>query len=611
MQRLLPRFLSIPRQYALTMMSKSVAASEGRKCLELNASDIICKYRHRGQILIYIMFYIILLILAASMAQSQPASVVDESMRAESIPLLDQTPDISPAGYEVTTMKIDTGVISDRTPLPFEDIPGPAVLKIWEKYWKYVPLLGTQLFSSLLINRFTQGRLSWNRNVTPLKYLFNEYGCIVRINGPLSGDIVMIHRPEHIAEVFKQEGDAPVRSGIDILQHYRLNYRKYRLAGPFSLQGLEWLEMREKVEKDFEQIASYSFCKIEAICDELIGRIYKIRNRQNEVPGNFHEDLLRWAMECFCNLTFNKHLGFLESAGYNSTSEASRIINALAMAHKYMSRCETGFQVWRFFLTPFAKKLFDACDVLDGVIAKYVRQAQSKLRTRAGDKSAEVENSSPILEKFLLNEGIHPDDICTLLMDMIILGVQAAANSEAFLLYYLARNPRTQRRLYDEISTVLPNTDSPFTENALKNMPYLKACLQETLRLRPTLPYISRLLPKTISLHGYTIPKGTFVIMANQITSQREENFEDPTKFRPERWLVSGAKEDVEFSYLPFGYGARSCLGKRMAETEMMLLTAKLIRQFRIEYDYADIGSKFMMVNVPDKSLRFRFVERN
>nr|XP_034192784.1 probable cytochrome P450 12a5, mitochondrial isoform X1 [Osmia lignaria] len=586
MQRLLPKFTSISRRCSVMKLSKPLATNDSQKCLDLNASDI----------------------LSAPITQSQ-TSVMNESLtRTNSIPLLDQSAaEVSTATFEITTSKNESQIIGDRSAQPFEEIPGPAVLKIWEKYWKFVPLFGTQLFSSLLINRFTQGRLSWNRNVTPLKYLFNEYGCIVRINGPLSGDIVMIHRPEHIAEVFKQEGDTPLRSGIDILQHYRLNYRKYRLAGAFSLQGSEWLELREKVEQEFEQIASNFFDRIDAICDELINRIYKIRNRQNEVPATFHEDLLRWGMECFCNLTFNKHLGFLESAGYNSTSETSRIVNAMMVAHKYMSRCETGFQVWRFFLTPFARKLFDACDVLDGVIGKYVRHAQNKLRSRSPQ---DVEGGSPVLEKFLLNEGIRPDDLCTLLMDMMILGVQATVNSEAFLLYYLARNPRTQRKIYDEIVSVLPSSDSPFTEKTVRNMPYLKACLQESLRLRPAVPYITRLLPKTISLHGYTIPKGTFVIMANQITSQREENFEDPEKFRPERWLNS-KKEDTDFSYLPFGYGARSCLGKNMAEAKMMLLTAKLIRQFRIEYDYADIKSSFMMVNVPNKPLRFRFVDRN
>ncbi|KZC06049.1 putative cytochrome P450 12a5, mitochondrial [Dufourea novaeangliae] len=520
------------------------------------------------------------------MNQSQATVITDTLNSVESIPLLDPV-EVS-SSFEISQPMLDAQITVDKSPLPFEEVPGPAILKLWEKYWKYVPFLG---------------RLSWNRNVTPLKYLFNEHGCIVRINGPLSGDIVMIHRPEHIAEVLKQEGNTPIRSGIDILQHYHLHHRKYRLAGPFSLSA------------GF-RVAGSQGCRIDMVCDELISRVYKIRNKQDEVPSNFHEDIIRWAMECFSAVTFNKHTGFLETSGYNATSEPSRIISALMTAHKYMNRCETGFQVWRFFLTPFAKNLFEACDILDGVIGKHVRQAQSKLRSRSlsgyktGSKVKDTEVDLPVLEKFLVTDGIQPDDICTLLMDMMILGVQATANCEAFLLYHLAKNPRTQRKLYDEIVNVLPDKDSPLTKETLKDMRYLKACFQESLRLRPAFPYFTRLLPKTISIHGYTIPKGTFVIMANQISSQREENYEDPQKFRPERWLTSSSEGNAEFSCLPFGYGTRSCLGKNMAETTMMLLTAKLVRQFRIEYDYADIKSSFMMVNVPNKPLRFRFVDR-
>lgn len=73
--------------------------------------------------------------------------------------------------------------------------------------------------------------------------------------------------------------------------------------------------------------------------------------------------------------------------------------------------------------------------------------------------------------------------------------------------------------------------------------------------------------------------------MANQITSQREENFEDPFKFWPERWLSNSSKEDVHFSYLPFGHGIRSCLGKNMAEAKMMLLTAKVYKYNQSSFD--------------------------
>ncbi|XP_043675939.1 probable cytochrome P450 301a1, mitochondrial isoform X1 [Vespula pensylvanica] len=562
---------------------------ENQRCIDINTNEVI----------------------STRMAQSHAASAVSETLnRDDTLPLMESTSaEVMSETFEIPS-KFLRPTIEDRAPLSFDQIPGPMIMKLWEKYWKYVPIFGTQLFSSLLNNRFSQGRLSWNRNITPVKYLFNRYGCIVRLSGPLSGDIVMIHRPEHIEEVFKQEGNTPIRSGIDVLEHYRLHYRKYRLAGAFSMQSSEWLELKEKVHKPFNKIDPKFFRKLEIVSEDFIGQIRKIRNRQDEVPDNFNEDIARWGSECFFTLIFDKKLGFLDSTGQNPTSEPAIFIDALTTAHKYLSRCETGFQVWRFFDTPFSKRLFSACDVIDGIIGKYIRQAQNMFRTRSPLSCSE--ETSSVLEKLLLAQRLHPDDVSTLLMDMAILGVQAMTSCEAFLLYFLAKSPRVQKKLYEEIVSVIPNAESSITETNLQDMPYLKACLKESLRLRPAFPYITRLLPNSICLHGYTVPKGTFVIMASQITSQREENFEDPEKFRPERWLTNRVDDDFqEYSYLPFGHGARSCLGRHMAEIKMALLTAKLVREFKIEYNYADIGTSFYMMNVPDKPLRFRFIDRD
>ncbi|XP_012278927.1 probable cytochrome P450 12a5, mitochondrial isoform X2 [Orussus abietinus] len=540
--------------------------------------------------------------LSATMAQPQPAPSLQGNpiTRSESLRLLDSTSaDISDT-FDTPETKILQEVSVDKSPLPFEEIPGPAILKFWEKYWKYVPLLG---------------QLHWNRNVTPMRYLFNHYGPVVRINGPMIGDVVMIHRPEHIAEVFKQEGQSPLRSGVDILQHYRLHHRKYRFPGPFNMAGAEWLETKAKIEKPLGEQLSSHFGKLEMVCDELAQRIRRIRNRQDEVHATFIQDLTRWGMECFSTLMFNKRLGFLEPAGFNSSSESARIVEALGAAHVYLARCETGFQVWRFVETPYSRRLFQACDVIDGVLGKYIRQAQRKLRILASGVQEEKveEEGSPILEKLILDLHVHPDDVSTLLMDMIILGVQATANCQAFLLYFLAKNPRAQRTLYEEICGIMPTRGSALSEQALKKLPYLEACLKESLRLRPLFPYLTRILQKTITLHGYTIPKGTYLIMANEISASREENFEDPEKFKPERWLSDNTQDNFnqKFGCLPFGHGPRSCLGKNMAETEIMLLTTKLVREFRIEYDYADIGSNYLMVSVPDRPLRFRFVDRD
>ncbi|XP_044009297.1 cytochrome P450 CYP12A2-like isoform X2 [Aphidius gifuensis] len=550
----------------------------------------------------------------SSSALAPRQAVVMSSESAESL----LTPSIISRVNKVVLQQSQTPeIMTDKLPLPFEDIPGPAVLRLIEKYWKYVPILGTQLVCSLLLNTFTVGRLTWNKNVTPLKYLFNEYGPVVKINGPAFGSIVMIHKPEHIAQVFKQEGQLPTRSGIDILQHYRINHRQYKFPGPMSMQGADWRDAKVKLDKLFSMHLLKYFDKLDKVSEELTSRIRIIRNRQDEVPDDFNKYLLRWSMECFSVLIFNRRLGFLDSSGLNPSSEPSKIIAALFEAHYYLSKCETGFQVWRFINTPFSKKLFRACDVIDEIIGKFIRQAQNKFQSRSATKflepSSETNEGFPILEKLLADQQMHPDDLSTLLMDFILLGVQAVSNTQGFLLYFLAKNQRVQRKLYDEITGVLSSTNSSVVDDeTLQQMPYLTACLQESLRLRPSFPYITRLLSKTITLHGYTIPKDTYLIMANQISSRREDNFDEAEKFIPERWLNSeklGVQEP--WSCLPFGHGVRSCLGKQMAETEIKLLTAKLVQNFKIEYDYADINNKFMMVNVPNKPLRFRFVDRD
>lgn len=95
------------------------------------------------------------------MAQSRAIPAMTAAVTSSKAMSLLQTanPEIAMENLEISASKIVPLGHVDKAPLPFEDIPGPMILKLWEKYWRYVPLLGTQLFSSLLINRFTQGTI--------------------------------------------------------------------------------------------------------------------------------------------------------------------------------------------------------------------------------------------------------------------------------------------------------------------------------------------------------------------------------------------------------------------------------------------------------------------
>lgn len=96
---------------------------------------------------------------ATSVAQSHTIPTINATpTKRETMSLL-ETANFEIATESVKIPKVMPRVRIEKTPLPFEEIPGPMILKLWEKYWRYVPLLGTQLFCSLLISRLIQGMI--------------------------------------------------------------------------------------------------------------------------------------------------------------------------------------------------------------------------------------------------------------------------------------------------------------------------------------------------------------------------------------------------------------------------------------------------------------------
>lgn len=181
------------------------------------------------------------------------------------------------------------------------------------------------------------------------------------------------------------------------------------------------------------------------------------------------------------------------------------------------------------------------------------------------------------MEHLLSQGGVSPEDVLTLFLDMLLIGVNATAHAVSFLFYHLARFPRVQRALYDEIKA----NSAKYARDKLTQMRYLNACIKESLRLKPPMPVLSRLLTQDVVVHNYAIPKGTYVLIATHLASQGEEHFEDAEKFYPERWLVPNAGEGVEaFACIPFGYGKKSCLAKEMAEMQIGLLLCKVRGKF-------------------------------
>ena len=122
-------------------------------------------------------------------------------------------------------------------------------------------------------------------------------------------------------------------------------------------------------------------------------------------------------------------------------------------------------------------------------------------------------------------------------------------------------------------------------------------------------PSNARILSQDIEFAGYFLPRGTLMSLGNSYITQSERFFKNAGRFDPSRW----ERETTEinpYSTLAFGFGARMCIGRRVAEQEIYLTLIKIIQNYRVEYREAKPGLKIGLLANPDKPLNIVFHRR-
>ena len=162
------------------------------------------------------------------------------------------------------------------------------------------------------------------------------------------------------------------------------------------------------------------------------------------------------------------------------------------------------------------------------------------------------------------------------LRTMLIAGHETTAIGMAWALDAIHRNSRIRERLHEEIGALGP---APSAE-ALSKLPYLSAVCDEALRFNPVVGMVSRKLLAPFTLRGREIPAGMGVMAAIVLVHNNPALYPEPEVFRPERFLE---RKFTPFEYLPFGGGARRCLGAAFALYEMKIVLGTLLAAHRFQ----------------------------
>lgn len=174
-----------------------------------------------------------------------------------------------------------------------------------------------------------------------------------------------------------------------------------------------------------------------------------------------------------------------------------------------------------------------------------------------------------------------------LLIAVSLAGYQTTATTLASTFYHVLRYTNTYITLCAEIRSTF-TSEADITGERLARLPFLNACIRETLRLLP--PANGKTAQRTApscTIAGTYIPTGT-IVSADLYTIQRSpQYFNDPASFRPERWL-EGAEEngfdgDNRSASRPFLIGSRACIGRHMAQQSIRLIMARLLWRYDFE----------------------------
>ncbi len=157
--------------------------------------------------------------------------------------------------------------------------------------------------------------------------------------------------------------------------------------------------------------------------------------------------------------------------------------------------------------------------------------------------------------------GMSDAELRDELVTLLLAGHETTATSVAWAIERLVRHPDKLARLTAEI-------DEGESDE------YMQAVVHETMRVRPVVPLVVRVLKEPLRVGEHELPIGTRVAPSIWLTNRDPRTYEDPQEFRPERFLD---RQPETFSWIPFGGGIRRCIGASFALLEMKLMLRTIL----------------------------------
>ncbi|KAM9724550.1 cytochrome P450 11C1 [Menidia menidia] len=458
-------------------------------------------------------------------------------------------------------------------------------------------------------NRFQQLHKHMERTFHALGPIYREkVGTLSSVN---------ILMPADVSELFKSEGLHPRRMTLQPWATHR-EIRKHS-KGVFLKNGEEWRTDRLQLNK--EVMMSAAIKRFLPLLDEVAKDFCGMLQTRVETEGRGEAgrrtltmdpspDLFRFALEASCHVIYGERIGLFSSS---PSLESQKFIWAvermltttpplLYLPPRLLLRI--GAPLWTQHAT--------AWDHIFSHAEARIQKAYQRLTSSPGPKAvAAGDQYTGVLGQLMEKGKLSSDVIKANVTELMAGGVDTTAVPLQFALFELGRNPEVQEQVRQQVRMSWAQSGGD-PQKALQGAPLLKGTMKEVLRLYPVGITVQRYPVKDIVLQNYHIPAGTMVQACLYPMGRNAQVFEEPLRFDPGRWSSSredGRREEgTGFRSLAFGFGARQCVGRRIAENEIQLLLMHILLSFHLSVPSSeDLRTTVTLILQPETQPKITF----
>ncbi|WP_435078044.1 cytochrome P450 [Halococcus sp. AFM35] len=435
-------------------------------------------------------------------------------------------------------------------------------------------------------------RLLREDTATMLEDLRQRYGPVVRLRTPTDGtEAYLLAEPAYVQHVLESNQGNYRKAAV-----YRDELGELFGRGLLTSEGDHWSRQHRTIRPMFRSDSVRSFADLVAEqTDAMLDRWANHAARDEPI------DLLA-EMERVTLLIIGKAM-----FSTDMETHAEDIAAALDVLRTEFQRQTNSVRptIPEWLPTPHNRRVSVARDELNGIVYDLIEQR----RGQAGEYD-DLLSALMAARDEETGERMDDEQIRDEIMTFLLAGHETTAAALTWTWYLLARNPAVHEELHEQITTASGRRDAPFSFGG-DDPTYAKRCVQEAMRIYPPVPVFVREARETDTIDGYEIPAGSEVLLSQYVIHRDPDLWDDPSRFRPERFAARTDEDRPRYSYFPFGGGRRICIGRQFALMEDQIVLSRAVGRYRLDLrsPRTEPGVDSAVTMVPDEPIEMRVTE--